>query len=163
ATWRFRHSGLVFGFAYLDRVGHSGPGLSPGPGRRAVVTAVTAEDLRPVLVPCRHGAVGVQDDGPAVAVDLHLVMVGAEQHAVVAGGLAAVGFVGQVVDFAAGGGLVAAGGELAVLVPLDDRPADRGGDAGGDADVEREAAAGQPGAELLTAQEGRQPAGAGQQ
>jgi len=57
-----------------------------------------------------------------------------------------------------GGGLVAAAGEPAVLVPQDDGAADRGRDVAADADVQRQARPAQPGAELPAAQERRQPA-----
>src|SRR5689334_9973063 len=161
-----RRTALVGGGRLVRHVmlhGLVAPGASPGPGWRAVVAAVTVENLGPVLVPGGGGAVGVQHDGPAVAVDLHLVVEPAEQRAVPDGGLAAVGLMGQVVDLAPGGGLVAAAGEPAVLVPLDHRPADRGRDVGADADVQGQAAAAQPGAELAAAQEGRQAAGPGEQ
>jgi hypothetical protein len=65
-----------------------------------VVAAVTVEDLGPVFVPGSGAAIGIEDDGPAVAVDLYLVVVSAEQGAVLDGGLAAVGLVGEVVDLA---------------------------------------------------------------
>src|SRR5690348_6384405 len=145
--------------ARVQAYGRSSPLWLPGPRWRAVAV----ENLGPVLAPGGGAAVGVQDDGPAVAVDLHLVVMRAEQGAVADGGLAAVGLMGQVVDLAAGGGLVAAAGEPAVLVPFDHRPADRGRDVGGDADVQGQAAAAQPGAELAAAQEGRQAAGPGEQ
>src|SRR5690242_18975031 len=61
-------------FPVMSRIvlgrGLTDPGISPGPGWRAVVAAVTAEGLGPVLVPAGGAAVGVQHDGPAVAVDL---------------------------------------------------------------------------------------------
>src|SRR6185437_7323433 len=78
-----------------------GPGPSPGSGGWAVVAAVTVENLGLVFVPGGGGAVGVEHDGPAVAVDLDLVVEPAEQGAVPDGGLAAVGLVPQVVDLAA--------------------------------------------------------------
>ena len=70
---------------------------------------------------------------------------------------------GQVVDLAGRRGLVAAAGEPAVLVPQDDRPADRGRDVAADPDVQGEAGAGEAGAELPAAQEPGQPARPGQQ
>jgi hypothetical protein len=73
-------------------------------------------------------------------VDDHLVVEEAKQGTVLHRGLASVCLVGQVMDFASGGGLVAAAGELAVLVPFDHGPADRRRDVGADADVERQAA-----------------------
>src|SRR6266567_5835764 len=90
-----------------------GPGLLPGPGRRAV----TVQDLRPVLVPRRRRPVGVQDHRPALLVDHHLMVEGAEQSAFGDAGGAAVGLMGQMMHLTRGGGLVAAAGEPAVLVP----------------------------------------------
>ena len=113
-------------------------------------------------VPGGGGAVGVQGEGPALAVDHDLVVVEAQQHAVFGAGLAAVGLVPDVVDFAGRGGLAAASGPAAVLVPLDDRGADPGRDGVGVADVQRLAGAGQPGAELPAAQEAREAAGTGE-
>ena len=67
------------------------------------------------------------------------------------------------VHFACRGGLVAAAGPLAVLVAEDDGVADPGRDGLGVADVQRQAGAAEPGAELPAAQERRQPAGAREQ
>jgi hypothetical protein len=78
---------------------------------------VTAEDLGLVLIPGGGSAVGVEDDGPAVAVDLDLMVMRAEQRAVLDRGLSAVRLMREVVDLAATGGLVAAVREPAVLVP----------------------------------------------
>src|SRR6266487_2680755 len=97
-----------------------GPGLLPGPGRRAV----TMQDLRPVLVPRRRRPVGVQDHRPAPLVDDDLMVEETEQRAVCDAGRAAVGLMGQMMHFARGGGLVAAAGEPAVLVPQGDGAAD---------------------------------------
>jgi hypothetical protein len=58
------------------------------------------DDFGLVFVPGSGGAIRVQDDGPAPAVDDDLVMEKAEQHAVFDGGLAAVSLVGEVVDLA---------------------------------------------------------------
>jgi hypothetical protein len=91
--------------------------------------------------------------------DRHVVMEEAVQGASVDAGLAAVSQVGDVVDLAGGGGLVAAAGPPAVLVPQDHRAADCGGDFGAVPDVQRQARPGQAGAELPGAQEGGQPAG----
>jgi len=66
------------------------------------------QHLRLVLVPRGGGAVGVQDDGPALLVDDDLVMIGTEQGAIFDAGLAAVGFMGEVVDLTGGGRLIAA-------------------------------------------------------
>ena len=63
----------------------------------------------------------------------------------------------------AAGGLVALAGPLAVLVPQDDRVADRGRDGLAEADVQRQARPAQPGAELPAPQEGRQAARTGEQ
>ncbi len=68
ATWGFRHSARR-----RERAG-----ASPGSGG----WAVAGEDLGSVLVPGGGGAVGVEDDGPAPAVDDDLVVEGAEQYAV---------------------------------------------------------------------------------
>jgi hypothetical protein len=87
----------------------------------------------------------------------------AKKGAGVHAGLAAVGQVGHMVHLTRRGGLVAAAGPAAVLVPQDHRPADRGGDLRGVPDVQRQAGAGQPGAQQPGPQERRQPAGAGNQ
>ena len=58
------------------------------------------------------GGVGVQHEAPAAAVDAHVVVELAQQHAVGDGGFAAVGFVGQVVHVAPGGGPPAAGPDI---------------------------------------------------
>jgi hypothetical protein len=75
-------------------------------------------------------------------------------------GDAAAALVPQVVDLAGRGGLVAAAGPLAELVPQLDRVADRGRDVVAVPDIQGQARAGQAGAELLAAQEAGQPAGA---
>jgi hypothetical protein len=56
-------------------------------------------------------------------------------------------------NLAGRGGLVTAAGEPAVLIPLDDRPADRGRDIPAETDVERQAGTGQAVTELAAAQE----------
>lgn len=61
-----------------------------------------------IAVPSRGGAVGVEDNGPAHPVNHHLMVIPAEQDAVLDAGLAAVGLVGQMVDFTGRRGLVAA-------------------------------------------------------
>src|SRR6266702_4787037 len=114
--------------------------------------------LRPVLVPRRRRPVGVQDHRPAPLVDDDLMVEGAEQGAVGDAGRAAVGLMGQVMHFAGGGGLVAAAGEPAVLVPQDDGAADRGRDVPGYPDIQRQAGAAEAGAELPAAQERREAA-----
>ena len=83
--------------------------------------------------------------------------------AVFSAGLAAVGLVPDVVHLARRGGLVAAASPPAVLVAQGDGVADPGRDGLGVADVQRQARAAQPGAELPAAQERRQPARPGQQ
>src|ERR1035441_105138 len=128
--------------------------LAGGAGGRAVAV----QDLGFIGAVSSGGAVGVQDDGPAPLMDDDMVVEPAVQSAVVDAGLAAVGLVGDVVDLAAGRGLVAAAGEPAVLVPLDHHAADRGRDVPADPDVQRQARPGQPGTELLAAQEAGQPA-----
>ena len=95
--------------------------------------------------------------------DDDLVVVEAQEHAVFGGGRAAVGLVLEVVHLARRGGLVAAAGPLAVLVPQDDRVADPGRNGLGVADVQRQARAAQPDAQLPAAQEAGEAAGAGQQ
>src|SRR5215475_11794568 len=72
------------------------PGLLPGAGGGPVAV----QHLGLVLVPGGGGAVGVDDQGPAPAVDDDLVVEGAEQHAVLYGGGAAVGLVLGVVHLA---------------------------------------------------------------
>ena len=102
-------------------------------------------------------AVGVQDQGPAEPVDTDLVVVMTQQDQVAQAGRAAVGAVGDVVDLAAGGGLVAAAGPRAVPVAQDDRPAQVVRDPLDPADIEREGLAGVGGAELAGAQVAGQP------
>jgi len=58
--------------------GGSEPGLLPGPGR----WAVAVEHFGLVLVPRGGGPVGVDDQGPAPAVDHDLVVEGAQEYAV---------------------------------------------------------------------------------
>src|SRR5271165_3851826 len=125
---------------------------------RADRGAVAVQDLGLVRVPGGGGAVGVQDQGPAPPVDHDLVVEEAQEHAVFDAGLAAVSLVLDVVDLAGAGGLVVPPGPLAVLVAQDDRVADARGDRLGVPDVQRQAGAGQPGAELPAPQERRQPA-----
>ena len=72
-------------------------GVLPGVGWRAVAV----EDLGPVAVPGGGGPVGVQDQGPAPPVDDDLVVIAAQQDAVLGAGLAAIGLVLDVMDFAA--------------------------------------------------------------
>ena len=74
------------------------------------------------------GAVWVEDDLPAPAVDAGFVVKLAEQPAVLDAGRATVFFVRQVVDVAGGGRAVAAAGPCAVLVAQDDGTADVGRD-----------------------------------
>src|SRR5580658_9180551 len=110
-----------------------GPGVLPGSGGRAVAV----QDLGAVGVPGGGGAVGVQDELPAPAVDGDLVVEEAEEDAVCDAGGAAVGLVADVVDLAGGGGLGAAPGPPAVLVAQGDGVPDRGGDGVAVADVQR--------------------------
>src|ERR1700757_1147617 len=81
---------------------------------------VAVEDLGAVRIPRGGGAVGVQDQLPAPAVDDDLVMKKAEQNAGLDAGGAAVLLVADVVDLASGGGLGAAAGPPAVLVAQGD-------------------------------------------
>src|SRR6201995_477481 len=69
--------------------GGSEPGLLPGAGRGAVAV----QDFGLVLVPRGGGAVGVDGQGPAPAVNHDLVVEGAQEHAVLDGGRAAAGLV----------------------------------------------------------------------
>src|SRR3984957_1471063 len=113
----------------------AGGGLSlPGAGWGAVAV----QDFGAVGVPGGGGAVGIQDQGPAPPVDHDLVVVAAEQDAVLEAGVAAVGFVRDVVHLARGSGLVAAAGPPAALIAQDDRVADAGRDGAGGADVQRQ-------------------------
>jgi hypothetical protein len=68
---------------------------------------VAVEHLGLVLVPGGGGAVGVQDQGPAPAVDDHLMVEPAQKDTVRDGRRAAVGLVLGVVHLARFGGLVA--------------------------------------------------------
>src|SRR5579864_2640414 len=136
-----------------------GPGMLPGPGGGSVA----AEDFGAVGAAGGGSAVRVQGDGPAPLVNRNVVVEKTEQRAIPHRGGAAVGLVGQVVHLTRGGGLVAAAGPAAVLVPQDDRAADRGRDVRAAAHVQRQRRAGQPGAELVLAEEGGQTAGAGDQ
>src|ERR1035437_8693600 len=90
--------------------------------------AVAAQDFGFVPVPGGGGAVGVADQGPAQLVDHDVMVIPAQQDAVLQAGDAAAALVPQVVDLTRRGGLVAAAGPLAELVPQLDRVADRGRD-----------------------------------
>src|SRR5580693_3105541 len=83
------------------------------------------------------GAVGVQDEPPAAAVDADVVVELAQQHALAHGGLAAVFLVLQVVHVAPGGG-PSAPRPGAAPIPQLDRAADAGRDRIGIPDVQRE-------------------------
>jgi hypothetical protein len=74
------------------------------------------------------GAVGVDGQGPAEFVQDDVVVPPAIIFEVGEAGVAAVGAVGDVVGFAGRGGLVAAAGELACLVPQRDQAAQVQGD-----------------------------------
>jgi hypothetical protein len=124
---------------------------------------VAVQDFGAVGAAGGGGAIGVQGDGPAPLVNGNMMVKEAVQGAAVDAGLAAVGQVGHVVHLAGGGGLVAAAGPAAMLVPQDHRAADRGGDLRGVPDVQRQGRPGQPGAQQPGPQERRQPAGAGDQ
>src|SRR6266568_4873266 len=85
--------------------GNRGAGLSRSGGGRPVAVkdpAVGAAGF--------GGAVSVQDQGPAEPVYADLVVIAAQQDEVFEPGLAAEGAGGEMVDLAAGGGLVAAAG-----------------------------------------------------
>src|ERR1700684_1802629 len=111
--------------------------------------SVAVQDLGPVGAVGGGGAVGMENDGPAPLVDHDVVVIPAEKPAVVEAGLAAVGLGSGVVDLACRGGLVAAVGEPAVLVPRGHRGADRGGDVPADPDVQRQAGGAEASPELL--------------
>src|SRR5580692_5821538 len=115
------------------RLGASAWWALPGTGGRAVAV----QDFGAVGAAGGGGAVGVQGDGPAPLVDGHVMVEETVQRAAVDAGLPAVG-------------------PAAVLVPQDDRAADRGGDLRAAPDIQREAGPGQPGAEQAGAQEGGQ-------
>src|SRR5580704_8925136 len=100
------------------------------------------------------GAVGVQDEPPAAAVDADVVVELAQQHALGDGGGAAVFLVLQVVHVAPGGGPPAAG-PGAAAVAEEDGAADAGRDGVGVADVQRQRRRVKGGCE----QGGAQPAG----
>jgi hypothetical protein len=81
------------------------------------------------------GAVGIETQVPAPAVNDGLVVEGAQRHQIVQPGGAALGARNEVVDLAHAGGLLAAG-ERATGVAGGDRAAQVGGDCGlGLADV----------------------------
>src|SRR5580700_1728009 len=100
------------------------------------------------------GAVGVQDEAPAAAVDADVVVELAQQHALAHGGFAAVFLVLQVVHVAPGGGSPAPW-PGAAAVPQLDGAADAGRDGVGVADVQRQRRGVVRGGE----QGGAQPAG----
>jgi hypothetical protein len=87
----------------------------------------------------------------------------AQKHAISDAGLAALGLVSDVVDLTCRRRLVTPPGPLTVVVPEDDRVADRGRDGLGVADIKRQARPAQPGAELTAAQEGGETARARQE
>src|SRR5215470_1217520 len=106
------------------------PGLSGSEGGGCVA----AEDLA-VGSAGFGGAVGVQGELPAAAVDAHVVVELAQQDAVADAGVAAVFLVPEVVHVAPGGGAAAAR-PGAAPVPQQHGAADVGGDGVGVADVE---------------------------
>jgi hypothetical protein len=91
--------------------------------------------------------------------DDNLMVEKTEQQAVFGAGLAAVLLVPDVVNFTGGGGLVAAAGPPAALVPQRDRVADPGRDRLAVADVRRQARPAQPGAELRRRRNDASPPG----
>src|SRR5580700_453453 len=107
------------------------------------------------------GAVGVDGQGPAQLVQHHVVVPPAVILEVGEAGAAAVGAVGDVVGFAGRGGLVAAAGVLACLIPEGDQAAQMEGDVVGLADIQRQGGPGEGLAEQVAAQERRGAAGAG--
>src|SRR5579871_972732 len=135
------------------------PGRLPGAGG----WSVAVQGFGAVGVPGGGGPIGIEDQGPAPAVNHDLMVEPAQQNAVFGTGGAAVRLVPDVVDFAGLGGLVAASGPPAPLVAQDDRVADSGRDRLGVADIQRQARPRQPGTQLPGAQEARQAARAGQQ
>src|ERR1700722_5960451 len=113
-------------------------GWLPGVGRGAVAAddlAVGALDLA--------GAVGGGGGGPAEFVQDDVVVPPAVVLEVGEAGVAAVLAVDYVVGFAAAGGLVAAAGELACLVPQGDKAAQMAEDFVGLPDVQREGGPGE--------------------
>src|ERR1700722_1765885 len=112
---RRRHYRQSGNRTFWQRVANrAGSGLSlPGAGGRPVAV----QDFGAVGVPGGGGAVGIQDQGPAPPVDHDLVVEKTQQDALPGAGVAAVGFVLDVVHLARGGGLGAAAGPPAVLVP----------------------------------------------
>ena len=106
-------------------------------------------------------AVGMEDQGPAEAVDADLVVVLAEQDQVRQAGLAAVGAVHDVVDLASRRGLVATAGPCTVPVAEDDQAAEVIRDALDLADVQGEGLAVERDAKLAGAQVGGQPVRSG--
>ena len=96
---------------------------------------VAVEDLLAVGAAGFGGAVGVEDELPASAVDAHVVVVPARQDEVFQGGLAAVFLVAQVADVAVDRG-AAAPGPGAFPVPEQNGTADLPRDGVAVADVE---------------------------
>jgi len=99
------------------------PGWLPGPGWRAV-----AADHLPAGAPHLAGPVRVDGELPAHLVQHHVMVPPAVILQACQAGVPAVGAVHHVVRFAAGGGLVAAAGELAGLVAQGDQAAQVDGD-----------------------------------
>jgi hypothetical protein len=106
------------------------------------------------------GAVGMQHEAPAVAVDADVVVELAQQHAVGDGGFPAVGLVGQVVHVAPGGGPPAAGPGAAAVAELDGA-ADAGRDRVGIPDVQRDRRGAVRGCQEGGAEPGGEAGGAG--
>jgi hypothetical protein len=91
--------------------------------------------------------------------DDDLVVIGALKEAILEAGVAAVGFVLDVVDLAGRSGLVAAAGPPAPPVAQDDRVADAGRNGLGVPDVQGQARPGQLGSQLPSPQERGSPPG----
>src|SRR5215469_7383555 len=152
-------------------LGRAGGGKAPRTGITGLAGAlsglawgaVAVQDFGAVGAAGGGGTVWVQCYCPAPLVDGYVVVKEAVQGTAVHAGRAAVGQVGDMMYLTGRGGLVAAAGPPAVLVPQDHRAADRGRDLRAVPDVQRQRRPGQPGAEQTGAQERGQPVGAGDQ
>jgi hypothetical protein len=107
----------------------------------------------PVRIPRGGSPVPVQYQRPAPAVNHHLMVVRAQQDALVEAGRTAVSLVLYMVHLTACRGLVTAAGPPAPPVPQDHRVADPWRDRLGEPDVQGQARPGQAGAQLLGPQE----------
>src|SRR5579863_7605602 len=113
------------------------PLAAPGKSLCGGGWCVGSEDVPAVGTSGLGGAVGVQDELPAAAVNAHVVVELADQSKVFGGSLAAVLLMAQVVDVAVDRG-AAAPGPGAAFVAQQHGAADVGRDAVAVADVQRE-------------------------